>query len=75
MIVGPTLLRSVKVKSSGGFLKSILTGKMKSVPHIKVSLVDVRDVAEAHFNAVVIEEAGNHRFILVAENMWFQTMA
>ena len=34
MIVGPTLLSSVKEKSTGGFIMAMIEGKMKGLPHI-----------------------------------------
>ena len=53
----------------------MIEGNMKGLPHIQVQLVDVRDVAQAHFNAITLPSAANQRFALVAEGMWFKTMA
>ena len=35
-------------------------------------LVDLRDVAEAHLNAIKIDEAANRRFILVKDCKWLK---
>ena len=59
MIVGPTLLAEVADKSSAGYVMAMMQGKLRTVPHIKTSLVDVRDVAEAHFRAITNEDAAN----------------
>ena len=37
--------------------------------------VDVRDVAEAHFKAIKIEEAKNQRFAVINIPLWFKQMA
>ena len=42
-----------------------MTGKLYSAPEIGLPLVDVKDVAIAHLNAIKIDEAKNQRFILV----------
>jgi hypothetical protein len=42
-----------------------MTGKLHSAPEIGFPLVDVKDVAIAHLNAIKIDEAKNQRFILV----------
>ena len=75
MMVGPTLVSNIREKSSLAFVGSMLEGRMKGLPHIQVHLVDVRDVAQAHINAIEIPEAANRRYILHAESMWFKTMA
>lgn len=46
-----------------GFLKKILEGKISKVPAEHCCVVDVRDVAEMHYRAVVVEDAKNNRFI------------
>ena len=40
-----------------------------------MTLVDVREVALAHVQAIKVEEARNRRFILVNNSMWFGDMA
>jgi hypothetical protein len=37
-------------------------------------IVDVRDVATAHLNAVLVPEAANKRFMLVSESVWFKEL-
>ena len=38
-------------------------------------VVDVRDVAQAHLQAIKVEEAKNKRFILAADCLWFKDFA
>ena len=70
MVVGPTLLSEVADKSSAAYIRDIIEGKLKTVPHIKSSLVDVRDVAKAHYLAITVPEAANQRFLLSSGSMW-----
>ena len=41
------------------------------VPRTQFACVDVRDVAEAHLQAVLRDDIKNRRFIMVSENYWF----
>jgi len=41
------------------------------VPKVKFALVDVRNVAEAHLQAILRPEAAGKRFMLVGESFWF----
>jgi hypothetical protein len=38
-------------------------------------MVDVRNVAEAHLQAILISEAAGKRFILVNESYWFMDLS
>lgn len=53
--------------SNAGIWKMSQLGKESKVPATKGPVyVDVRDLAEAHFNALIIKEASNERFIVSA---------
>lgn len=45
----------------------------KSV-NICLNLVDVRDVARAHINSLLVERAKNKRFIVAYGPVWFEEM-
>jgi dihydroflavonol-4-reductase len=69
LVLGPSL---VECKfSSGDIIKKIMTGGMPGMPKIQFPVVDVRDVAKAHLQAVLVPEAAGQRFILVNEGVWF----
>ena len=40
-----------------------------------LSIVDVRDVAEAHVRAMTLPEAVGHRHIISAQGIWVQDLA
>ena len=45
------------------------------LPKINLVIVDVRDVARAHINAITVHEAAGNRRILAGGNVWFADMA
>ena len=42
------------------------------MPKVQMATVDVRDVAQAHLNAILFPAAANKRFMLVSESVWFK---
>jgi len=48
--------------------------EMPTLPLVGMPLVDVRDVAEAHLQAILKPEAANKRFMLVARTVMFTEM-
>ncbi len=48
---------------------------MPLLPKLNMNVVDVRDVAAAHVNALVVPEAVGHRHIVSARPMWFKEIA
>ena len=73
LILGPSLITGDF--SSGQIITKILSGKLPGMPKIMMSIVDVRDVAYAHLQAIKIEDAKNKRFILSSDNAWFKDVA
>ena len=72
LILGPNLVECSF--SSGDIIKKIMTGGMPGMPKIQFPCVDVRDVAQAHLQAVLVPEAASKRFILVNEGVWFMSI-
>lgn len=52
-----------------------MNGEFPGMPKIMMPIVDVRDVALAHLQAIKVEEAKNQRFILNGRSMWFKEIA
>ena len=52
-----------------------MMGKIPMLPKIKMPTVDVRNVAQAHLNGVLKDEANGKRFILCGETVWFSEIA
>jgi nucleoside-diphosphate-sugar epimerase len=75
LVMGPMLNAGGTTSESFSILKSIGDGTMKmGVPQMGIGLVDVRDVADAHFQAAFTPEA-HGRYITSAHNTDFLKMA
>jgi nucleoside-diphosphate-sugar epimerase len=72
-VMGPVTAR-VHLHSSPSFLHMIMLGKIPSLPRFSFSLVDVRDVADAHLKSLESTDADG-RYLLVAGNLWIEDMA
>lgn len=72
LVTGPNLIKCQF--SSGDIVKSMMTGKIPANPKMMMPVVDVRDIAKAHLNALITPEADGKRF-LMAVPTWFIDMA
>jgi len=72
-ILGPSFVKSDF--SSAEAICKIMSGKYPGMPRIMMSVVDVREVAQAHLEAILRPEAAGKRFILSAEDVWFREIA
>lgn len=73
LIMGPSLVDSDF--SSGQIIKKVMDAAYPGMPKITMPVVDVRDCAQAHLQAIKVPEASNKRFILSAETLWFKEYA
>ena len=55
--------------------KRLLQRELPLLPKVMLPVVDVRDVAQAHINAMTIPEAAGNRHIVANQSMWFQDVA
>lgn len=73
LVIGPVLtpdnLGSVQVVSR------LMAGKVPGIPRLGFTLVDVRDVADAHIRAMLHPEAAGERFIIAHEFRWMGEIA
>ncbi|XP_072017994.1 uncharacterized protein [Amphiura filiformis] len=72
-VMGPVL--SGSYCSAMTLVKKILTRDPPANVRINFGIVDVRDVAKAHINAMTEPEAVGRRHILVNKSMWMSDMA
>ena len=66
-VVGPLL--NDDLGTSCTLIKQFFEGKFPAVPELCFGIVDVRDVAKAHVNAMEREEANGNRYLLSAGTM------
>jgi len=67
-VLGPLL--GSNFSSSGQAVKRLLDGSVPACPAIGFSFVDVRDVADAHYAAMLRPAAAGRRFALVGDYAW-----
>ena len=72
-VVGP-VLTNYKGSAVQTFLK-LLMGKMPAIPHFSVAAVDVRDVAEAHVQALFAKNSNGKRYLIAGKMLWFEKIA
>ena len=71
-VFGP-VLAEVHVRSSPTLVRDLLVRTFPACPQIKINVVDVREVAAAHVEALERPEASG-RYILNKEALWLQQM-
>lgn len=72
-VLGPML--SKEHLGSVQFVQRLLSGKMPGYPRLGFTVVDVRDVADAHLLAMTSDQAPGERFIAANEFMWMEDVA
>ena len=72
-VLGPLLEKDFS--DSAEIVRKLLAGEIPGLPKIKFPLVDVRDVAEMHLQALETREAAGQRFICVNESSSYQYIA
>ena len=67
-VLGPLL--GSAFSSSGQIVKRLLDGSVPACPAIGFSFIDVRDVADAHYEAMLKPAAAGRRYALVGRYAW-----
>ncbi len=73
IVVGPSLSNDIGV--SNQVIKKLLDGSIKFTPYCGLNLVDVKDVAKVHIQAMLNPKSHGKRFLLSAKSLWFQEIA
>lgn len=73
VILGP-ILAEAHTGTTPALARDLMAGKMPGMPNFYFSVVDVRDVATAHVNALERGDAEG-RFIVYNKGMWMREMA
>ncbi len=72
VILGPLLGRDFG--TSVGLIHHLMTGRFQGIPRFGFSVVDVRDVADAHIRAMTDPAASGHRFIVGGRFFWLKEL-
>ena len=70
VVLGPAM--SPGVSASLGMITAILKRDMPAYPKLHQGIVDVRDLATAHIEAMRRDEAAGERIIICSESLWFK---
>jgi len=73
LVLGPLL--SADTSTSLQIVIQIMKKALPAIPRINFTMVDVRDVADAHIRAMNTPEAAGKRFCCLAENAWMHDVA
>ncbi|RDL49231.1 hypothetical protein BLJAPNOD_00328 [Ensifer sp. M14] len=72
VILGPLLGRDFG--TSVGLIYHLMTGRFEGIPRFGFSVVDARDVADAHITAMTHPAAGGQRFIVGGRFFWLKEL-
>ncbi len=70
VVLGPAMSRGVS--ASLGMITASLKREMPAFPKLHQGIIDVRDLAKAHVEAMRREEAAGERIIVCSESLWFK---
>ncbi len=62
-VLGPLL--DANYSTSGELVRKLLAGEIPACPDIGFSCIDVRDVADAHYNAMTMKVAAGRRYLCI----------
>lgn len=72
-VLGPAM--SEDVSTSLALVTACMNGSVPALPPLAFGLVDVRDIATAHVEAMIRPEAAGERFLMSADSLWFKDVA
>lgn len=72
-VLGPSL--SGADNASNEIVRKLLARELPGVPRLMFSMVDVRDVADAHLRAMTLPAAAGRRFIVNEGEYWYADVA
>jgi len=73
VVIGPSL--SDDMGTSNLAIRKLLDGSMPFIPKFGIDLVDVRDVADMHIEAMLNKNAAGQRFLLSSNTLWYSEVA
>lgn len=72
-VFGPVL--SKDGLGSVQFIQRIFDGRLPRIPNVGLNIIDVRDLAVAHVDAMITPAAAGHRLIVTGDFMWMKEIA
>lgn len=72
-VFGPVL--TMEALGSVQFIQRLIDGRMPRVPNVGLNIIDVRDLATAHVDAMTAPGAAGQRLIVSGDFMWMKDIA
>ena len=72
-VLGPILNK--EIGTSADIIVKMMKGKFPGTPKMGFPIIDVRDVAKAHFNALENDISIGQRYAIVNESLWMKEVA
>ena len=73
-VIGPSLMRNDY--PSAGIISMLMNGEIPGgIPNLSSSVVDVREVAQAHLNCIECDDAQGNRHLLANKTVWWTEIA
>jgi nucleoside-diphosphate-sugar epimerase len=72
-VFGPVL--SMDGLGSVQFIQRLIDGRLPRIPNVGLNIIDVRDLAVAHVQAMTAPEAAGQRLIISCDFMWMKEIA
>lgn len=72
-VFGPVL--SKEGLGSVQFIQRLVDGRLPRIPNVGLNIIDVRDLAAAHVDAMLAPQAAGERFIINGDFMWMKDVA
>ena len=72
-VFGPVL--TMEGLGSVQFIQRLIDGRLPRIPNVGLNIIDVRDLAAAHVQAMTVPEAAGERFIINGDFMWMKEIA
>lgn len=66
-VFGPAL--DTRLSSGYALIEQIINGRMKAIPNMTLTIVDVRDLADLHIRAMISSKANGERFLALSEGV------
>ena len=73
MVIGPLLTK--RFTTSHAVVKKLLDKSTPAVAKLNCNITDVRDVAQAHLQALVLPEVAGQRHLIVSHSVWVKEVA
>jgi nucleoside-diphosphate-sugar epimerase len=74
-VFGPVLGAGASAPGTAEVLQRLLSGQFPGIPRLGFSIIDSRDLADLHLQAMTAPQAAGERFVAAGEFLWLADIA